>query len=211
VNPDGKVLPLELILDLGATHPVSLSANKNPAIVIPAGAIRTRTGRGMSGAMTGRVGRIAGFEFGGHRLTQVVATFPDTAYADPRGLDQKNGNLGSGILGRFNVALDLGGSRMYVTPNSRFKDPFEWDMSGLVFDMGEGGRVTVAQVLAGSPAAEAKIAPGAELVAVDGAPVEPREMLKQRQRFRQPGREVSLTLRENGQDRVVKLRLRRLV
>jgi C-terminal processing protease CtpA/Prc len=109
------------------------------------------------------------------------------------------------------VALDLGGSRMYVTPNSRFKDPFEWDMSGLVFDMGEGGRVTVAQVLAGSPAAEAKIAPGAELVAVDGAPVEPREMLKQRQRFRQPGREVSLTLRENGQDRVVKLRLRRLV
>lgn len=211
VNADGKRVPLTLILDLGATHPVSLSTSKNADIVVPAGAIRTRTGRGMSGAMSGRVGRIAGLELGGHLLSDVVATFPDTAYEDPRGLDQKNGNLGSGVLGRFNLALDFGGSRLFVTPNSRFQDPFEWDMTGLVFDMVEGGKVTVAMVLDGSPAAEAKVVPGAELIAVDGAPVRAREMLQQRQRFRQAGRELSLTLKENGKERVVKLTLRRLV
>jgi hypothetical protein len=211
VGADGRVTPLTFILDLGATHPVSLSATTSPAIVVPPGAIQTRTGRGMSGAMTGRVGRIPGFEFGGHRMTQVVATFPDSAFENPQGLDQRHGNLGSGILGRFNVALDFGGERMFIVPNARFREPFEWDMTGLVFDMGEGGRVTVAQVLERSPAADAGIQPGAELVAVDGAPVEPRVMLQQRQRFRQAGKEIALTLRENGRERVVKLKLRRLV
>jgi membrane-associated protease RseP (regulator of RpoE activity) len=165
----------------------------------------------MSGAMSGRVGRIAGLELGGHRLANVVATFPDSAFESPRGLDQRNGNLGSGVLGRFNVTLDFGGSRIFLVPNRRFAEPFEWDMSGLVFDMGEGGKVTVAEVLTDSPAAAAGIRPGEELVAVDGAAVEPREMIRQRERFRQPGREMALTLRQNGRERVVKLKLRRLV
>ena len=211
VTAGGEVVPLQLILDLGAMHPVSLSASKNAKVVVPAGARKTRVGRGMSGAMTGHVGRIAGLELGGHRLSQVVATFPDTQFEDPRGLDQRNGNLGSGVLGRFNLSLDWGGSRMFLVPNHRYRDPFEWDMTGIVYDMGEGGRITVAEVLADSPAQAAGIRPGEELVAVDGQPVDPRELLKQRRRFREEGREVALTFRAAGRDRIVKLKLKRLV
>lgn len=211
VTVSGDVVPLRLILDLGAMHPVSLSASKNAKVVVPAGARKTRVGRGMSGAMTGRVGRIAGLEIGGHRLSQVVATFPDAEFEDPRGLDQKNGNLGSGVLGRFDLSLDWGGSRLFLVPNHRFRDPFEWDMTGIVHDMGEGGRITVAEVLADSPAQAAGVRPGEELVAVDGEPVNPRELVKQRRRFREEGRELSLTLRADGRERVVKLKLKRLV
>ncbi len=211
VGMNGKVTQLQLILDLGATHAVSLSRNTSPAIVAPANSRSTRIGRGMSGAMSGLVGRIPGLELGGHRLSNVVATFPDSAFENPRGLDQRNGNLGGGVLGHFNVSLDLGGSRMFVTPNHRFFEPFEWDMTGLVFDMGDGGEITVAEVLADSPAEAARIVPGAVLLAVDGERAVPRDLLRSRQRFREPGREVALTLRENGQERVVKLKLRRLV
>jgi hypothetical protein len=211
VTPGGDVVPLKLILDLGAMHPVSLSASKNAKVVVPAGARKTRVGRGMSGAMTGHVGRIAGLELGGHRLSQVVATFPDAEFEDPRGLDQKNGNLGSGVLGRFDLSLDWGGSRLFLVPNHRYRDPFEWDMTGIVYDMGEGGRITVAEVLADSPAQAAGVQPGEELVAVDGQPVDPRELLKQRRRFREEGRELSLTLRAGNRERVVKLKLKRLV
>lgn len=211
VTAGGEVVPLQLILDLGAMHPVSLSASKNAKVVVPAGARKTRVGRGMSGAMTGHVGRIAGLEIGGHRLSQVVATFPDAEFEDPRGLDQRNGNLGSGVLGRFDLSLDWGGSRLFLVPNHRYRDPFEWDMTGIVYDMGEGGRITVAEVLADSPAQAAGVKPGAELVAVDGERVDPRELLKQRRRFREEGREVALTLRQDGHERVVTLKLRRLV
>jgi len=39
----------------------------------------------------------------------------------------------------------------------------------------------------------------------------PRDMLRERARFRMEGREVVLTLRSDGHDRQVKLKLRRLV
>ena len=211
VGPNGGSTPLELILDLGATHTLSLSRRTHDAIVLPQGARATRVGRGMSGAMTGHVGRIAGIELGGFRFQGVVAMFPDTAFENPRGLDQRNGNLGGGLLSRFNLVLDYGGSRMFLTPNRRFEEPFEGDMSGLVFDTGPEGRVTIAQVLVGSPAEAAGISPGDVLVAVDGQKAEPREMLRGRKRFREDGRELALTLRRDGRERVVKLKLRRLV
>ncbi len=211
VDATGKVSPIQLIVDLGATHSVSLNRTSHEAIRAPERAIDSRIGRGMSGAITGKVGRLAAFELGGHRLTQVVATFPDSAFENPRGLDSRDGNLGGGILGRFNVSMDIGGSRMFLTPNRRFAEPFDWDMTGLQYDMGETGRIEVAEVLPGSPAAGAGITPGDQLVAMDGVAAVPRALLRARQRFREEGRVLSLTLRRDGRERVVKLKLRRLV
>jgi hypothetical protein len=154
---DGKLTSVRLILDLGATHSVSLNLRANPGVRLPAGAFATRIGRGMSGVMTGSVGRIAGFELGGHRLTGVVATFPDSAFESPRGLDSGDGNLGGGLLGRFNVTLDYVGKRMYLVPNHRFGEPFDWDMTGVSFEIGDRGDIEVKEVLPGSPAASAGV------------------------------------------------------
>lgn len=211
VGANGQVTPLRLILDVGATHAVSLNRRANPEISLPAGAFPTRIGRGMSGAISGQVGRIAGFELGGKRLTGVIATFPDSAFENPKGLDSGDGNLGGGILGRFNVTLDYVGKRMYLVPNQRFADPFEWDMTGVTFDIGEGGLIEVKSVLPRSPGAEAGVKPGEALVAVDGVKAVPRDLLRERERFRQVGRELVLTLRRDGREHQVKLKLRRLV
>jgi hypothetical protein len=211
VGADGKLTSVRLILDLGATHSVSLNLRANPAIRLPAGAFATRIGRGMSGVMTGSVGRIAGFELGGHRLTGVVATFPDSEFESPRGLDSGDGNLGGGILGRFNVTLDYGGKRMYLVPNHRFADAFDWDMTGVSFEIGDHGDIEVKAVLPGSPAASAGVKTGEALIAVDGVKAVPRDLLREHERFRKEGREVVLTLRSDGHDRQVKLKLRRLV
>jgi hypothetical protein len=211
VGADGRATPLRVILDLGATHAISLNRRSDAAIVAPATSLHCRVGRGMSGVMTGRVGRVSGLELGGHRLANVVATFPDSAFESPRELDSENGNLGSGILGRFDVSLDSGGTRMFLVPNRKFAEPFEWDMTGAQFELTDGGEVRLAEVLPGSPAGEARLSPGDLLVAVDGRKAEPRNLLRTREIFRQAGREVSLTVRRDGRERVVKLRLRRLV
>ncbi len=211
VGADGKTTSVRLILDVGATHAVSLNRRANAGIRLPAGAFASRIGRGMSGAMTGQVGRIAGFELGGQRLTGVVGTFPDSAFESPRGLDSGDGNLGGGILGRFNVTLDYGGKRMYLMPNRRYANPFEWDMTGVTFEIGASGSIDVIAVMPGSPAAAAGVKPGESLVAVDGVKAVPRDLLRSRERFRQEGRELVLTLRKDGLDRQVKLKLRRLI
>lgn len=211
VDTGGRSTPLRVVLDLGAMHAISLNRRSSPAIALPAGARASRIGRGMSGVVTGRVGRIPALELGGHRLANVVATFPDSAFENPGGMDSRNGNLGSGVLGRFDVSLDIGGSRMFLAPNRKFPEPFEWDMSGLQTEITDGGGIRVAAVLPDSPAAEAGIAPGEMLVAVDGVQVEPRMLIRSRERFREAGRELALTLRRDGRERVVRLRLRRLV
>jgi len=43
----------------------------------------------------------------------------------------RHGNLGDGVLQRFNVAFDYPHKRMLLVRNERFADPFEWDMSGM--------------------------------------------------------------------------------
>lgn len=211
VGADGKVTPLDLVLDLGATHAVSLNRHSNAAIVVPPGAISTRVGRGMGGVMTGQVGRIAGFELGGHRMKGVIATFPDSAFENPRGLDSRDGNLGGGILGRFNVTLDYPHDRLLLVPNSRMAEPFEWEMTGARFDLDDAGRLVASEVLAGSPAEAAGIAVGDTLVAVEGQPADARQLQRQRSRFREPGRMITMTVRGPGGERTVKLTLRRLV
>ena len=211
VGPEGKVTPLRLVLDIGAMHAVSLNRHANPAIVVPLRSLATRIGRGMGGAMTGRVGRVAGIELGGHRLNSVVATFPDSAFENPRGLDSREGNLGIGALSRFTVTFDYAKQRMFVRPNARFQEPFEWDMSGVIYDPGTDGRPVIASVVPGSPAALAGIEAGDVLIAVDGQSADPRALMRDRDRFREAGRELVLRVRRAGVERDIKLKLKRMV
>ncbi len=211
VTRSGSLAPLQLLLDLGATHPVSLNVTSSDSIRVPEGAPATRIGRGVSGAVTGRVGRIAGLVLGGHRLTEVVATFPDPEFENPRKLDSRNGNLGSGVLGRFNVTLDYTAKKMYLVPNRRFAEPFEWDMSGLVCEAGAQGELAVVAVAPGSPAAQAGIEEGDAVIALDGEPVSSRDFFKLRERFRRDGAQVRVGVRHGGAERTVTLRLSRLL
>jgi len=211
VGADGRVTPVRLVVDMGAAHAVSLNRHSGAGLTLPAGAIEARVGRGMSGVMTGSVGRLAGFELGGHRLPGVVATFPDSAFENPRGLDSRDGNLGGGVLGRFNVTFDYAGRRMFLEPNHRFAEPYEWDMTGVQFDIDKSGAIEAVAVREASPGAAAGVQPGDRLVAVDGRPARPRDLSRLRDGFRKEGREVEMTLARDGRERKVRLKLRRLL
>lgn len=207
----GDPVPLRLVLDLGATHAVSLNASTHRAIVAPDRGFTTRIGRGLSGPVFGRAGRIPGLVLGRHRLENVVATFPDAAHENPRGLDSRNGNLGSGALGRFNVTFDYRARRMYLVPNRRFSDPFEWDMSGLSLEPTETGGLAADEVLPGSAAAAAGLVARDVLVDVDGRPVTGRDLPWVRERLRNHGADVVVRYRRGSEERAAKLRLRRMI
>jgi hypothetical protein len=80
-------------------------------------------------------------------------------------------NVGIGLLKQFEVDLDLGRDRVYLTPR-KDPPPFEHDRSGMVVDL-MGDRLKVAFVSPQGPAALAGLKAGDEIVAVDGAPVTP--------------------------------------
>ena len=207
---DGRNVPVNLVLDLGATHAVSLNVGSHQDMDLPDGAVASRIGRGMSGELTGHVGRVEAFLLGGHRLENVVATFPGADHEHPRGMDGRDGNLGMGILNRFNLTIDYAGSMLYLERNGDFSAPFEWDMSGLTLDFDEAGP-TVAAILPGSPAAAAGLKEGDVLIAVDGEPVTSDAGIRLRELFRRPGAEVALEIRRGADAESVRFRLRRLI
>ena len=211
MDEKAPAVPVTLVLDLGATHAVSLNEGQDPPIAVPASAIATTIGRGVSGELTGHIGRIRSLELGGFELANVVATFPDEAHHSPHGVDARNGNLGNGVLGRFNVTFDYAGKRMVLAPGSRFGEPFEWDMSGMQAEPTGAGDVRVRRVLPGSPAAEAGVQENDRIVRIAGEEVTGESYFSLRERLRKVGETVSVDLLRGDKAVAVSLKLRRLV
>ena len=204
-------VPVQLVVDTGATHAVSLNEGDDPKIAAPANAIATLIGRGASGEVLGRIGRIRSLEVGGFALDGVVATFPDEAHHSPRGMDSRNGNLGNGFLRRFNVTFDYAGKRLFLARTKSAAEPFEWDMSGMQAEPTGEGTVRVRRVLPGSPAAEAGIAENDRIVRIAGEDVTEKNYFSMRERLRKNGETVSVELLRGDKPVAVSIKLRRLV
>ena len=207
----GGWVPARLIVDLGASHPVSLNESKEGGIRVPAHSIETGIGRGVSGEIMGRVGRIRALEIGGWTLSDVIATFPDKEFHSPRGMDSRDGNLGNGVLGRFNVTLDYEGKRMILEPARGFSEPFEWDMSGIQAEPTSEGTIRILRVLAGSPAAKMDIREGDRIVKIGGEEVNESTFFSLKERLKKNGETVVLELERDEKPIVAPLKLRRLV
>lgn len=124
-----------------------------------------------------------------------------------------DGPIGNEILRRFKVTIDYSRQRMMLEPNAHLSDPFESDMSGIAFESsGKDCRVfKVVGVAKNSPAVEAGIAIGDEIMAIDDKPANQYTSGQIEKMLMQDGTELSLTLRRAGKEHVVKIRLRRLI
>jgi hypothetical protein len=125
--------------------------------------------------------------------------------------DINDGPLGNEILRRFRIVLDYSRLRMILEPNNHFSDPIEAGMSGIDFDAEDCRPFKVVKVLENSPAAEAGIQAGDEIVALDGRPFKDIPSFEMERLLSRIGAEYSLAIRRSGQESVVKIRLRRLL
>ena len=211
LDADGGRVPVQVVVDLGAGHPISLNLGETDGITAPARAIRANIGRGLSGVLRGQVGRLAGLEIGGVVLRDVVATYPDSEDQHPGGMDSEGGNLGTGLLQHFNVTFDYAGGKMYLTRNRGFDRPFEWDMSGLWLEPDARASLRVAGVLQNSAAEAAGLRVGDLLAEVNGKAVAAKDLPSLSQQFRKDGESLAVTLTRDGKPVNATLRLKRLV
>lgn len=170
--PGTAPLPLRLVLDTGAGHALSLETTADPRLHLPAARLRTDLGRGLTGIVSGSLGRVAAVQLGRYYLPQVLTSFPDSAQVHTRltGTERaRHGNLGYEVLKRFITVIDYPHGRLLLRPTPALREPFEHDMCGL--DLQAAGpdyrRYLVLRVVPGSPAAAAGIAEGEELVSIN--------------------------------------------
>lgn len=164
---DGTQVKTKLIVDTGASHALSLDLFSNQSLKIPPKNRSAYLGRGLNGDIHGKIGRVQGIEIGGFRLENILTSFPDsTSLRHVNAVTQRNGNLGAEILKRFHVTFDYLNQRMLLRPNSNFKKPFVYNMSGIELITPVPGLplFAISDVEEDSPAARAGLQKGDQLL-----------------------------------------------
>ncbi|GAA4495185.1 hypothetical protein GCM10023172_06480 [Hymenobacter ginsengisoli] len=175
--PTAAPLPLRLLLDTGAGHALSLETTADHRLRLPTQRLRTDLGRGLTGIVSGSLGRVAAVELGRYHLPQVLTSFPDSTQVHERlsGTERaRHGSLGYEVLKRFTTVIDYPHGRLLLRPTPALRTPFEHDMCGLdLLATGPSYRqYLVLRVAPNSPAASVGIAEGEELVAINLIPAQ---------------------------------------
>ena len=132
VTDKNEDVPVKLLVDTGASDAIWLSTNSDNRISLPENHIETFLGRGLSGDLYGKKGRIGAIWVGPLVLYEPIVAFPDNDLIDQLiGKNDRNGTLGAEILRRFYVTMDYPNKRLILRPNSNLKDEFNYNMSGL--------------------------------------------------------------------------------
>lgn len=165
-----KKIPLKMLIDSGSGNPIALESYKDQNFPLPDKFVIANLGVGLSGIIRGFKGRIEKLKIGKFHLDQVVASYP--YYEDIAAKItsvKRNGSIGNPLLRKFDVLFDYQNSCIYLRPSSTYKEEFEYDMSGLEL-MAEGDsfdRYFVSRVERGSPADEAGVQAGDELIGLN--------------------------------------------
>lgn len=122
------------------------------------------------------------------------------------------GNVGAGVLKKFNIVWDYGHLQIFFERNAHYNDPDVFNRAGIWANLGGGG-FEVIDVFAGSPAAEAGLKVGDHIVAVDGKQAQRELSLPDfRTRMKEaPGTKLTLDVMRGGQKLQIVVTLRDLV
>lgn len=92
-------------------------------------------GQGLNGNIFGKRSKIAYVNIGNFKLTQVKAAFPDTQhFSNITFVNGRDGSIGNELLKRFTVIIDYPRKKLILKKNSKFKEPFHYNMSGLTIE-----------------------------------------------------------------------------
>ena len=132
VMDDLTEVPVKLLVDTGASDAVWLSTNSDDRIKLPEKNVDTFLGKGLSGDLFGKKGRISGLWVGPLVLPEPIVAFPESELIDQiMTSNDRNGTLGAEVLRRFVVTMDYRNKRLTLHPTGKVKDPFNYNMSGM--------------------------------------------------------------------------------
>ncbi len=159
-------------IDAGSPQALMLSerfANANGLVAKMPRTVEATPGRGAGGLMTGVAGRLDTLTLGSAVLADPVA-YVIRATGGVFSAPDLDGNIGTDVLRRFTVTIDVPDKTLYLAKNDAFGAPFTFTRVGIATSHMAGATI-VASVIPGSPAQQAGIERGDTLVAIAGRPV----------------------------------------
>jgi hypothetical protein len=210
-----STINVKLLLDTGAMLSLLLNTDTHPNLRLPENAIKGNIGAGLGGFLEGYLGRVTALQLGGLQCSEVLTNFQDlTAGMDTTVLFSRNGLIGNQILSRFHLIIDYPREQLYLLPNKKFKEAFEFDKSGLVViatDL-QLNKFTVHDVLPNSPAAAAGLQKGDVIKKINWMPAAMLSLSDIHQTFKKKeGKKINIVVQRDEQKLKFKFRLKKLI
>jgi hypothetical protein len=116
-------ITISTYIDLASGDAIELLEKENMQFTLPEKTKKTYLGRGLSGDIYGKKGKISKLIIGSYELNEVIAAF---AQAEIRSKQENaDGILGNDALRRFNLIFDYTNKLLHIKPNKFFNDKFE--------------------------------------------------------------------------------------
>lgn len=200
----GDTSTLKLLLDTGAALPLLINTDSDPGLVLPERVLPSNLGAGLGGFLVGYKGRVPSLSMPPFEFSNVVTSYQELNLdqIDSTSLDQRNGIIGNEILRRFTVVLDYIREEVYLQPNRDYGDEFKADRSGLlIIATGPNLRnYLIYSVLDDTPAQEAGLQPGDEIVRINWLPSAFLSLGGIIRRLQKPaGKRIRITVKRNGE------------
>lgn len=122
----------KLLIDTGSSDSVWLFSGVSNNVKMPKKTVEDYLGRGFSGDIHGKRGRIEQFKLDKYSFERPIAAFPDSvSLAKIKLVDGRVGSVGGEILRRFNVVFDYQNKKVYLKKSGSYDEPFLYNMSGI--------------------------------------------------------------------------------
>ncbi len=160
IGENGDSLTTNLLLDLGASHPVYLNRSH---IHLSDRTLNSFIGKGISGNLMGNIGRADKIRIGDIEVNEPLVFYPEREFLVFNEMEINwQGLIGGAIIKRFNIIIDYPSEKLVLRPGRNFSDPFNTSLSGLevVASGPQLNKFKIHYVRPGSPAYEAGIQSG---------------------------------------------------
>ncbi|MEM9895929.1 MAG: aspartyl protease family protein [Bacteroidota bacterium] len=214
---DGKdKIRTDIMVDTGASHVALLDYNQIDGMQLPSPVLPTRLGRGVAGEITGVLGRISKIEIDDQLVLEdpIISIPSEGAYFDVIKRGSRVGTLGGELLRRFRVIFDYQHNALYLKKSSKFKDKFQYDMSGMSLNTTGLALDTllVINVLPEQPAANAGIRIGDVILSINGSTIENKSLTYFTQLLRRKeGLKIKCKILRNDEKINTEFRLRKII
>ncbi|MFV8442774.1 PDZ domain-containing protein [Flavobacterium sp. LB2P44] len=132
VFQDNKAVPVKLLIDIGNSDAIWLFQDRSEFIKVPLKNFDDFLGRGFSGEVEGKRGKIQKFQMADFEFNNPVVAFPDTtSIRNVSMVPDRMGSVGGEIMKRFTVVFDYQNQQMYLKKNRDYHAPFSYNKSGV--------------------------------------------------------------------------------
>ncbi|WP_026933670.1 aspartyl protease family protein [Christiangramia echinicola] len=124
---------VDLLVDSGSGDALWLFKDPGKGLYVPEKSFKDFLGFGITGSVYGDRSRIDGLSLKDYSFKDITVSFPDSlSLVAVNSFEERDGSIGAQVLKRFHSVFDYQRRILRLKPNGNFRDPFEYNMSGIV-------------------------------------------------------------------------------